>query len=142
MKRNSRNKYEPSQRLALPRRAFRTSVGNGNAILNGVDGRSLIARRYKEVGATIAADLASDPSELTEAQHQLIRTASGLIVLREDLDVKIVNGQQVDVAEYTHIANGLRRLLTTLGLKREARDVTPSVADYVKHINAQEEADA
>jgi hypothetical protein len=140
MKRIARNKYEPSGRLALPSRAFRTAIGNGNAILNGVDGRSLIARRYREVGAAIALDIAGE-SELTEAQRQLIRTASGLIVLREDLDTKIANGKPVDVSEYTHIANGLRRLLTTLGLERRAKDITLDPLEYARKYAADEAAE-
>jgi hypothetical protein len=128
LKQNGRNKYQPSQRLTLPRRTFRTAIGNGSAILNGVDGRSLIARRFKEVGTAIALDLACELDELTEGQRQLIRTACGLVVLRENLDP---------------ISNGLRRVLATIGLERKARDVTPSVAEYVKRINSsQEEADA
>jgi hypothetical protein len=109
MKQNGRNKYQPSQRLTLPRRTFRTAIGNGSAILNGVDGRSLIARRFKEVGTAIALDLACELDELTEGQRQLIRTACGLVVLRENLDTKIANGEQVDAAEYVHISNGLRQ---------------------------------
>jgi hypothetical protein len=134
-----RNKYEPSQRLALPRRAFRTRVANGSIILNGVDGRSLIARRFKELAAAIALDLAGELDELTEAQRQLIRTASGLIVLREDLDTKIANGEQVDVAEYVHISNGLRRVLATIGLERRPKDIVLDPLEYARqHSEAAE----
>jgi hypothetical protein len=33
-------------------------------------------------------------------------------------------------------------LLESLGLQRRTRDITPSVEEYVRHINEQEEADA
>ena len=40
-----------------------------------------------------------------------------------------------DLSLYFAGANNLRRLLETLGLQRRPRDVTPSVAEYVDHIN-------
>lgn len=118
----TKNKYQPSGRLELPRAAFRTAIGNGSAVLAGVDGRSLIARRYREISASIAIDLGGE-DVLTEGQKQLLRTIAGLVVLRENLDTKIVNGERVNSGEYTHIANGLRRCLATVGIERRARTV-------------------
>ena len=39
------------------------------------------------------------------------------------------------------VSGGLRRLLEAIGLKRRPRDVTPSVAEYVRHVT-REEVDA
>src|SRR5258705_6558756 len=86
-------------RLDLPDKAFRTRLGTGSAILEGIDGRSHIARRYREIGAAIAVDCGG-VSGLSESLQQLIRTAAGLVILREALDVKAVNGERIDVGVY------------------------------------------
>jgi hypothetical protein len=62
--------------------------------------------------------------QLTEAQRQLVRSAAGLVILRERLDVKAVNGEAIDAGEYCALANTLRRVLISIGLKRVALDVS------------------
>ena len=70
---NARTKPTDKKRLSLAKTTFRTALGNGSRILDGVDGRSLVARRYAEVAAGIATDLGGD-EQLTELQQHLIRT--------------------------------------------------------------------
>jgi hypothetical protein len=107
----------------VPHARVRTAIANGRAILEGVDNRTHVARRYREVGALIASDMGGHDT-LTEAQKQLVRSAAGLVVLRERLDVKAVNGEAIDTGEYCAVSNTLRRVLVTCGLKREPRDIT------------------
>jgi hypothetical protein len=90
-------------------------------VLEGIDGRSYAARRYRELGASLSADLGGD---LTEAQKQLVRSAAGLVVLRERLDVEAANDRPIDYQEYCTISNSLRRVLSTIGLKRIPKDIT------------------
>ena len=106
----------------VPHPRARTALGNGRAVLEGVDGRPHIARRYREIGALLASDI-SGGLDLTEAQKQLIRSAAGLVVLRERLDVKAVNGKEIDAGEYCALANTLRRVLATIGIKRIPHDI-------------------
>jgi hypothetical protein len=113
-----------SVQQGIPNKRFRTKLANGTRILEGIDGRSYVARRYRELGALITRDVAPDPDVLTEAQKQLIRSAAGLVVIREALDVKAVNGEPIDAGEYCAVSNTLRRVLTTIGLKREPKDIT------------------
>ncbi|MBK5199442.1 MAG: hypothetical protein JJE37_14370 [Methyloceanibacter sp.] len=82
-----------------------------------------MARRYGELIAVIAADQGGADT-ISEAQLQLIRSAAGLIVLRENLDAKAVNGEPIDVSTYCKISNSLRRVLDAIGLKRKMKDVT------------------
>jgi hypothetical protein len=106
----------------IPHKRVRTAIANGKAVLEGIDNRCHTARRYREINALISADVSPDV-DLTEAQKQLIRSAAGLVILRERLDVKAVNGEQIDCGEYCTISNTLRRVLTTIGLKREPREI-------------------
>ncbi len=49
----------------------------------------------------------------------------------DDMEARWMLGEPVDVTEYLAASNAQRRLLTTLGLERRARDVTPSLRDQV-----------
>ena len=52
----------------------------------------------------------------------MVRSVAGLVVLRERLDTKVVNGEQVNTAVYRRLTNATRRVATTLGLEaRTAR---------------------
>jgi hypothetical protein len=101
--------------------AHRSAIGNGSRLLEHLDGRSAPARRYRDLQHAFARDIAPDPGALSEMQVQLIRSAAGLVVLREALDAKSLNGEAIDIGNYTRIANTLRRVATTLGLERHAR---------------------
>jgi hypothetical protein len=113
-------------RSDIPHPRVRTALANGSRVLDGVDGRSHVARRYRELGALISSDLGGS-DHLTEAQKQLVRSAAGLIVLRERLDVRAAQGEGVNSGEYCAISNTLRRVLATIGLQRVPIDVTESV---------------
>jgi hypothetical protein len=109
----------------------RSAISNGSALLTGLDHRSAPARRFRDVINSLASDLGG-ADVLSEAQLQLVRSAAGLIVLRERLDLRALNDERVDTSEYARITNSLRRVLATLGLQRVPRDVTPSLSDYLK----------
>ena len=119
------------KRFEITPSKVRSAVANGSRLLDGLDARSAPARRYRDLQHAIAQDLGG-PDALTEAQLQLIRSAAGLVVLREALDAKALNGEPIDTAQYTRIANTLRRVLSTIGLQRRPRDVTPTLEEYVR----------
>jgi hypothetical protein len=79
-------------------------------VLEGIDGRSHVARGYAEVAGAIAVDLGGE-DHLTELRRHLVRSVAGLVVLREDLDAKAVNGERVNTAQYWRLANSTRGLL-------------------------------
>jgi hypothetical protein len=64
-------------------------------------------------------------------------SAAGLVVLRERLDVKAINGKDIDAGEYCQISNTLRRVLTVIGLKRVPIDIT-SETDEAKLVRLLE----
>ena len=114
---------------APPPPATRSAVANGSRLfVEGLDGRSALARRYRDLVAEFTRDLGGDPSE---AQRQLIRRASSLAVWCEAVEVRLANGEDVDIGPYTTAANSLRRILADIGLERRARDVTPTLEQYL-----------
>lgn len=118
----------PNARQAPMKPEARTRVGNGSAVLPGVDGRSIIARRYREILEALVSDMGGDPSE---AQQQIARRAATIAIDCEQQDAAAARGEPLDVKTYTTASNSLRRLLESLGLERRARNVTPSVSEYI-----------
>ena len=106
---------------------FSTRRGTGAVVLAGVDGRSLMARRFREIVTGIERDLGGD---LTEAQKHLLARAATLAVWSEERESDLANGIDFDAVQYATISNAMRRLLADLGLERRARDVT-SLSDYI-----------
>lgn len=104
-----------------------------------VDGRTLTARRYRDLCAELASDAGGDPSS---AQWLLICRAAGLTVQLELLEARIVQGEQIETAEYASLSNVLIRLLNTLGLNRKAKDVSPAILTIDAHARAVKDADA
>lgn len=58
---------------------LRSRVSNGSKMVAGVDGRSVEARRYRDLTTSIADDLGG-ASSLTEAQRALVRLAAAMII--------------------------------------------------------------
>jgi hypothetical protein len=96
-------------------------------VLQGVDARSITFRRYREILASLIADMGGDP---TEAQSQIARRAASLSIWCEEQDTAAANGTPIDIGAYTTASNSLRRLLESLGLERKQRNVTPTIAEY------------
>jgi hypothetical protein len=114
--------------IEKPPSKTRSRVSNGNAVLDGVDGRSARVRRYRDLMSELTSDLGGDPSG---AQTAIIRRACTLIVTCEQAEAEMLAGGVLDLGEFTTAANSLRRLLSDLGLERRARDITPSLEKYL-----------
>lgn len=108
---------------------FSTRKGNAGFVLAGVDGRSAMARRFREIVSNIESDLGGD---LSEAQRHLTARAATLAIWAEERETELAEGKEFDASQYATIANAMRRLLGDLGLERRARDVTPSLASYLE----------
>ena len=117
-----------SKAKAPPPPQFSTRKGTGAVMLAGVDGRSLMARRFREIVASIESDLGGN---LSEAQRHLMARATTLAIWCEERETELAEGKDFDAAQYATIANSQRRLLTDLGLERRAKDITPRLADYI-----------
>jgi hypothetical protein len=113
---------------------FSTRKGNAGFALAGVDGRSLVARRFREIYLNIESDIGGDPSE---AQRHLMARAATLALWCEERETELAAGAEFDAGAYATISNALRRLLGDLGLERRMRDVTPSLSDYIAAKAAQ-----
>jgi hypothetical protein len=103
----------------------RAAVTNDPLLLRGVDGRSMVARRYRDVALALADDLGGQ-DKLSEPSKILVRQAAALTVQVEGLQSKIVSGEDVDLEQLTRLSNALSRMLHRLGLRKpRARPASP-----------------
>jgi hypothetical protein len=85
--------------------------------------------------AGIEADVGLD---LSEAERQLAQRAGVLGAIAEDREARWIAGEPFDPGVYCTIVNAQRRVLETLGIKRQPRDVSLLPLEYAKHIEAAE----
>jgi hypothetical protein len=63
-------------------------------------------------------------SNLSEAQLALIKRAATLEVELEQMEGQLSLGEQIDLDVFGRATGNLRRVWESLGLKRDARDIT------------------
>ena len=116
---------EASTHIADSKPTHRSRVTNGSALLPGVDGRSVWARRLRDVSDAIIGDLGGSDM-LSEAQRSIVRRAATLTVELERMERNFALGyaKAEDIDLYQRAANTLKRLLMAVGLKRRARPVS------------------
>jgi hypothetical protein len=69
---------------------------------------------------------------VSEVKVGLIRQLAGTNVKSEQLQARMVNGEDVDIAELCALASTSVRLAIRIGLERRPRDVTPSLTEYLR----------
>jgi len=111
----------------------RSRVSNGADILPGVDGRSGLARRYRDIASAIAADQGG-ADRLSEARLQLVRRFAAAACLAEGMEAKLALGEEIDIAQHALLCSSLVRLGQRIGIDRRLRNITPSVNDYLEAI--------
>ena len=118
----------------------RSKITNGTRLLPSVDGRSLWARRLRDLINLYQSDRGG-PDMLTTAEQSIIRRISTLQVELEHLEMRFAgNGEATpdELILYGRTANTLRRLTETIGIERRPRDVTPSLDQYLANREAAE----
>ena len=109
----------------------RSRVTNGEEILPGVDGRSLIGRRYRDIAEAILADQGGD-DRCSEGRRQLVRRFAAAAVLAEQMEADLANGAEISIERHALLVSSLVRLSGKLGLERRAKDITPTLSDYFR----------
>jgi hypothetical protein len=116
--------------------AQRSRVTNGRStFLDNADGRSVLARRYRDILAQLVSDIGGDPSE---AESIICRRAATLAVWCEQSESAMAGGTPLNIGEFTTAVNTLHRLVCTLGLERRARDIMPTLQGYLGRVERRE----
>ena len=126
----------PSQPLEIAKSRARSRVTNHRDLLPDVDGRSLIARRYRDIMAAVIVDQGG-LDLLSEARLQLVRRFAACAVLCELQEAAMANGESIDIAEYSTLTSTLVRVAQRIGINRTARDITPTLTASTSHRKRQ-----
>jgi hypothetical protein len=108
-----------------------------------VDGRTTLGRRYRDIAEQLMADQGG-AGQLSEARLQLIRRFAAAACLAEQLESRLVRGEPINLAEHATLCSSLVRLGQRIGVERIAKDVTPSLAEFLaaKYPRPQPETEA
>jgi hypothetical protein len=85
--------------------------------------------RFRRTRKALLKDAAGD--DPTTAQCALADSAAALITWLEQQVLEMAEGKDVDISKLNGSINTMRRSLETLGIERRAKDVTPSLHDYL-----------
>ena len=110
----------------------RSRITNGSTLLPTIDGRSLWARRFRDLISLHESDIAPDGA-ISTAKKSIIRRAATLSIELEHLEMRFASSEAsaADLLLYSRLANTLRRLLESVGIERQMHDVTPSIDEYL-----------
>src|SRR5215831_2276977 len=108
----------------------RSAVTNHKDLLPGLDGRSATACRFRDLVNAFVADMGGLDC-CSEIRLGLLRRLAATTVQAEILEARMVNGEAIDIATLCTLASTTVRLSQRLGLERRARNVTPSLGQYL-----------
>jgi hypothetical protein len=118
-------------RSKVIRKDQRSAVTNGTRLFVIRPGDNKWARRFRDILNEVISDLGG-ADRLSEGQRQLARRCATISLACERLEGDIAAGREVDVLLYGVLTDRLGRAFQRLGLKRQARDVTPRLSDILR----------
>ena len=76
----------------------RSRITNGADVLPGVDGRTLIARRFYDICQALISDQGGQ-TNVSEAKIQMIRRFAAACVMAEAMEAKLARGEEINITE-------------------------------------------
>ena len=129
--RSTVTRSKPSE--ATRKQYARSRITNGRELLPGIDQRSTWARRMRDLIELHVDDLGG-LDNTSEAQRSLVRRISVLEVEAEYLETafakRSASSKQFDL--YLRVVGVLKRLYELVGIERRARNITPTVSDWIE----------
>ena len=115
----------------------RDRLTNGSKLLPDTDGRLRIAKRFRGIANAVLADQGG-AEMCSESRRQLIRRFSAACVLAEELEGRLARGEEIDVERHALLCSTLTRLVQRIGIDRRAKNITPSLSEYLTPQGAAE----
>jgi hypothetical protein len=109
----------------------RSKVTNGRALFVEADQRGPWARRWRDLFAEIIGDLGG-ADLLSEGQKQLARRCATISIACERMEGEAALGNEINLDVYGTLTDRLGRALQRLGLKRQPRNVSPTLGDLLR----------
>jgi len=135
-RRSNRDDHPGRRQRATPGRQSeaqrpRSAVTSGRKLfVDAGDPNSAWSRRYHDLVCAHVRD-AGGIEIFSGAQMSLIRRASAIECELERLDARLSMSLPVDMPVCAAVSGHLRRIFETLGLKRVARNIVPSLVEYL-----------
>jgi hypothetical protein len=95
-----------------------------------------MARRFFDIVAAVASDQGGI-DQMSEARLQLVRRFAAAAVMAETAESRLANGEAIDIASHALLCSTLVRLASRIGIDRRAREIVPTVAQYIEQIDAE-----
>jgi hypothetical protein len=123
------------QRLTRISTTNRSAVTNGSRLLEGIDGRSPLARRFRDLIKAYEAEIGG---ELTEVERGLVKQAAALTLRAEQMQAAIVRGEPIDNDQLIRISGTAKRILGAIGDKASKRKpAAPTLQDHIARRTAE-----
>lgn len=110
----------PRKRATDAKVYARSKIKNGGEVLPQVDGRTLIAKRYREIADALLAD------QDGESQNQLIRRFAAAACIAEQMEAALANGEDVNAETHALLCSTLIRLANKFGIKGGRSPAAPT----------------
>jgi hypothetical protein len=110
---------------------LRARVTNHADLLPGLDGRTSAARRFRDLVSGYIADMGG-LDRCSEIKIGLLRRLAATTVAAEQLESRMVNGEEIDIGQLCTLASTAVRISQRLGLNRVAKNVTPTLSDHLR----------
>jgi hypothetical protein len=96
----------------------RSRVSNGKDILPNLrDGRSVIARRYRDIASAILSDQGGI-DQCSESRTQLARRFAAAACMAEIMESRLANGEEISIQEHALLVSSMVRVARQIGVNR------------------------
>jgi len=96
-----------------------------------LDGRTNAARQFERLVGDITSDLGGCEA-ISAIETALIEAFAGAAVTLDNLNVRLVLGETIDLSQHALCVSAMVRVASRLGLQRRSRDVTPTLGDLLR----------
>jgi hypothetical protein len=120
---------KPAVRRKLPRASDPKAYGrlrvsnDATVLLAEADGRSMIARRFRDIVSAILIDQGGE-DRCSESRKQYVRRFAAAACLAEQMEARLANGEEIDIAEHALLCSTMVRVGNKIGVNRIPRDVS------------------
>ena len=110
--------------------AVRKVVSSNCGKLPDIQDCSATARRYRDIFMAAVEDQGG-VDRLSEALLQLLRRFAAGSVLAEQMEARLMRGDEIDITAHALLASTLLRISHCIGIDRPAKNTTSSLRDYL-----------
>lgn len=107
---------------------------------DALDGRTKAAQLFDSTAAEIARDLGGEEN-LSAIERHLVEAFAGVSIHVGHLHARLLSGEKLDIVEHATAVSTMVRIAQRVGIRRVARDVTPSLNEYLEQIDGASAGD-